>query len=59
MMNRYGLGLGGILLGGLIVWGMFGFKNPFTKSNGVLAEGSPCTTADQKAGTIRGGVCTA
>lgn len=59
MMNRYGLGIAGIALGMVIMWGLFGFKNPFKKSNGATAEGSPCTTADMKAGTVKNGVCTA
>lgn len=34
MLNRYGLGLAGIVVGALIVWGLFGFKNPF--GNGTV-----------------------
>lgn len=37
MLSRYGLGLLGFVAGGLLVWGLFGFKNPF-KKNGSLPK---------------------
>lgn len=55
MMNRYGLGILGLIVGGIIVWGLNGFKNPFGSSK----EGKACMTAENKAGTIKAGVCVA
>lgn len=57
MLNRYGLGIIGLIGGLLIMWGLFGFKNPFASS--ATTEGVACMTADNKAGTIKAGVCVA
>lgn len=59
MLNRYGLGIGGIILGMVIMWALFGFKNPFGKGNKLPKVGSACTK-DGVAGTIQAdGTCKA
>lgn len=56
MMNRYGLGIGGILVGALIVFAIYGFKNPFSKAAPKI--GDACNKADNTAGTIQAdGTC--
>lgn len=46
MLNRYGLGIGGVILGALIVWAFFGFKNPFGNGNGDGNGSMACTMPD-------------
>lgn len=60
MLNRYGLGIGGIILGGLIVWAFFGFKNPFGQASAAPKAGDACRDAMGVAGTIQAdGTCKA